>query len=120
MFKKSFGSYQTLNPRIPISAFVTRRKETRICSSKATEILFDKRKIGAVILDASPSGMQLSCKIKPGVGSIIHLLNPAVDGKIIWRDDKNNLIGIKFIKASPRRIECCAFCCICEFINCPM
>jgi len=90
---------------MPILAGMSRRKENRIIAGEATEFVFCKRKFGAVILDASESGMKLSCEIKLGIGSIIHLVTPAVSGKIIWRDDKNNLIGLTFIKASSEQNE---------------
>jgi len=105
MFKNPFSFYQTWTDRIPILACVSRRKEIRILAGEATEFVFCKRKFGAVILDASESGMKLACEIKLGIGSIIHLVDPAVSGKIVWRDDKNNLIGITFIKASSGQNE---------------
>ena len=105
MFKNTFNSFQTWKAKTPIVVFLRRRKEARIHACEATEFIFCKRKFGAVIVDASASGMKLSCEIKLGVGSIIHLLNPTVSGKIVWRDNKNNLIGIKFIKATPERSE---------------
>jgi len=105
MFKYSLSSLQTWKSRTPIVALLRRRKEARIHACEATEFIFCKRKFGAVIIDASASGMKLSCEIKLGVGSVIHLLNPTVSGKIVWRDNENNLIGIQFIKAAPKRSE---------------
>jgi len=105
MFKNSFSSYKTWITRTSIGAFLSGRKAERIHACETTEFVFCKRKFGAIILDASASGMQLSCEIKLGIGSIIHLINPAVSGKIVWRDDKKNLIGIKFIKADPGQNE---------------
>ena len=102
MLKNSFSSFRNWKVRKPIVIFVKRRKEERIHASEPTEFIFCNRRFGAVILDASSSGMKLSCEIKLGIGSIIHLLNPTVSGKIAWRDDKKNLIGIKFIKGDPR------------------
>jgi len=100
MFKNSFSSYHTRKTKTTILAFLSRRKEARINACEATEFVFCKRKFGAVIIDASESGMKLSCEIKLGVGSIIHLVDPAVSGKIVWRNDKENSIGIEFIKTS--------------------
>jgi hypothetical protein len=100
MFKNCISSYNTRKPRTLIAVFLSRRKEARINACESTEFIFCNRRFGAVILDASASGMKLSCEIKLGVGSIIHLLNPSVSGKIVWRDDKKNLIGITFVKAS--------------------
>ena len=94
------SSYHTRKTKTTILAFLSRRKEARINACEATEFVFCKRKFGAVIIDASESGMKLSCEIKLGVGSIIHLVDPAVSGKIVWRNDKENSIGIEFIKTS--------------------
>jgi hypothetical protein len=105
MLKNLFSFYRNWNNGTDIFAFVKKRKATRIVAGEATEFIFCKRTFGAVILDASESGMKLACEIKLGVGSIIHLVDPAVTGKIVWRDDKHNLIGITFIKASPVESE---------------
>jgi hypothetical protein len=100
MFRNSFSSFRTWKIRKPIVIFLRRRKEDRIHACETTEFVFCNRRFGAVILDASSSGMKSSCEIKLGVGSIIPLLNPTVSGNIVWRDDKEHLIGIKFIKAA--------------------
>jgi len=105
MFKNLLSSHKEWKNGTDIFSFMKRRKNTRIVAGEATEFIFCKRKFGAVILDASESGMKLSCGIKLAVGSIIHLVDPAVAGKIIWRDDKKNLLGITFIKASPAQSE---------------
>jgi hypothetical protein len=73
-------------------------RHSRIESGTPTEFVFCNRKFGAVILDASDSGMKLSCEIRLGIGSIIHLVNPAISGKIVWRDDEKKSIGIRFVK----------------------
>ena len=74
------------------------KRHSRIESGTPTEFVFCNRKFGAVILDASDSGMKLSCEIRLGIGSIIHLVNPAISGKIVWRDDEKKSIGIRFVK----------------------
>ena len=77
------------------------RRETRVISGTPTEFIFCNRRFGAVIIDASNSGMKLSCSIRLGIGSIINLEEPSISGKIVWRDDKKNLMGITFVnKAS--------------------
>ena len=100
MFKNSFSFYHTRKTKTTIVTFMSRRKQARIHACATTEFVFCKRKFGAVIIDASESGMKLSCEIKLGVGSVIHLVDPAVSGKIVWRNDKDNSIGIEFIKTS--------------------
>ncbi len=100
MFQNSFSAYHTRKTRTSIVAFMGRRKEAPIHACAAMEFVFCKRKFGAVIIDASESGMKLSCKIKLGVGSIIHVVDPSASGKIVWRNDKDNSIGIEFIKTS--------------------
>ena len=109
MFKNPFSFYKTWKNGTDIFAFMKRRKNTRIVAGEATEFIFCKRTFGAVIVDASASGMKLACEIRLGIGSIIHLIDPAVAGKIVWRDDKKNLIGITFIKASPEQSEWACF-----------
>ena len=74
------------------------KRDGRIEAGTPTEFVFCNRKFGAVILDASDSGMKLSCDIRLGIGSIIHLVDPAISGKIVWHDDENQLMGIKLIK----------------------
>jgi hypothetical protein len=105
MFKNLLSSHREWKNGTGIFAFMKKRQATRIIAGEPTEFTFCKRTFGAVILDASESGMKLACEIKLVVGSIIHLVDPAVTGKIVWRDDKNNLIGITFIKASPVESE---------------
>jgi len=73
-------------------------RETRVISGTPTEFIFCNRKFGAVIIDVSNSGMKLSCDIKIGIGSLINLVDPAISGKIVWRDDEKNLMGIIFVR----------------------
>ena len=80
------------------------RRDTRVISGTPTEFVFCNRRFGAVIIDASNSGMQLSCAMRLGIGSIITLAEPAISGKIVWRDDKNNLMGIIFVNKESRSI----------------
>ncbi|HMK59741.1 MAG TPA: PilZ domain-containing protein [Dissulfurispiraceae bacterium] len=75
-----------------------RRRDARIISGTHTEFIFCNRKFGAMIVDASISGMKINCDIRLGIGSIIHFIDPAVSGKIVWRDDQKKLMGIKFIQ----------------------
>ncbi len=78
--------------------FPGKHRGTRINAGTPTEFVFCNRKFGAVILDASESGMKMSCEIRLGIGSIIHLVAPAISGKIVWRDDDNKLMGIEFVR----------------------
>ncbi len=80
------------------------RRDTRVISGTPTELIFCNRRFGAVIIDASNSGMQLSCAIRLGIGSIITLAEPAIHGKIVWRDDDNNLMGIIFVNNESQAI----------------
>ena len=80
------------------------RRDTRVISGTPTELIFCNRRFGAVIIDASNSGMQLSCAMRLGIGSIITLAEPSICGKIVWRDDKNNLMGIIFVNKESRAI----------------
>ena len=98
MFNNFFSSYKTGKTVTPIVVSLNRLKKDRIDVWETTEFVFCKRKFDAVIIDASSSGLKLSCEIQLGVGSIIQLLNPSITGKIVWRDDKKNLLGIKFLK----------------------
>ncbi len=77
-----------------------KQRETRIKTGTPTEFEFCNRRFGAVIIDASESGMKLSCEIRLGVGSIIHLVSPSISGRIVWRDDVNKLMGIEFVDKS--------------------
>ena len=81
-----------------------KRRNTRVISGTPTELIFCNRRFGAVIIDASNSGMQLSCAMRLGIGSIITLAEPSIRGKIVWRNDKNNLIGIIFVNEESRAI----------------
>jgi len=75
-----------------------RRRRARVVSGTPTEFIFCNRKFGAVIVDTSETGMKLSCDIRLAIGSVITLVEPAISGKIVWRDDRKNLFGITFIK----------------------
>jgi len=77
--------------------YAVKLREPRVISGTPTEFSFCNRKFGAVIIDVSNSGMKLCCDIRLGIGSIITLVEPSIYGKIVWRDDKNNLVGIKFV-----------------------
>jgi hypothetical protein len=77
--------------------YADKPRETRIISGTPTEFIFCNRKFGAVIIDASNSGMKLCCDIRLGIGSIITLVEPAICGRIVWRDDENNLMGVMFV-----------------------
>ena len=70
----------------------------RIEAGTPTEFIFCNRTFGAVIVDASDTGMKLLCEVRLGIGSIIRLLHPAMAGKIVWRDDEKQLMGIEFVK----------------------
>jgi len=70
--------------------YMNRRKDPGIHTQRATEIVFYRRRFGAVMLDKSASGVKLSCDIQLGVGSIIHLPHRSVCGKIVWRDARKN------------------------------
>ena len=85
-------------------AYAGNRKATRVISGTPTEFIFCNRKFGAVIIDASNSGMKLRCEIRLGIGSIINLVEPAICGKIVWRDVKNNSMGIVFVSKESRVI----------------
>lgn len=74
------------------------RRTARIISGTFTEFIFCNRKFGAVIIDASHTGMKLSCDIRLGIGTIITLIDPAMTAKIVWRDDGKNLMGVEFIR----------------------
>ena len=77
--------------------YESERRDARIISGTPTEFIFCDRKFGAVIIDASKTGMKISCGIRLGIGSIVHFVNPAFSGKIVWRNDHKNLMGIKFM-----------------------
>ena len=97
MIKNPFSLVRHLFIKTDNRKYEEMRKDTRIISGTPTEFIFCNRRFGAVIIDASSSGMQLSCSMRLGIGSIIHLVEPAICGKIVWRDDKNNLMGITFV-----------------------
>jgi hypothetical protein len=80
------------------SKCAVKRRAGRVASRTPTEFVFCNRTFGAVILDASNSGVKLCCDIRLGIGSIITLAEPAISGKIVWRDDNKHLMGVKFIK----------------------
>lgn len=100
--KNPFRSHKTWTVKRSICEVMGRQRDTRINSGTSTEFIFCNRTFGAVILDASESGMKLSCEVRLGIGSIIQLVDPAISAKIVWRDDENNLMGIEFVKNSTR------------------
>jgi len=73
------------------------RRKIRIDSGTPTEFFFCNRRFGAVILDTSNTGMKLVCDIRLGIGSILTFTSPAISGKVVWRDDAHNLMGIRFV-----------------------
>jgi len=77
--------------------YAAKRRGPRVICGTPTEFIFCNRKFGAVIIDVSNSGMKLCCDIRLGIGSIITLVEPSICGKIVWRDDENNLMGIMFV-----------------------
>ena len=96
MIRNPFSLVRHLFSKTDGHEYEGKRRETRVISGTPTEFIFCNRRFGAVIIDASNSGMKISCGTRLGIGSIINLVDPAVCGKIVWRDDKKNLMGITF------------------------
>ncbi len=97
MIRNPFSLVRHLFIKTDSSKYEDMRRDTRVISGTPTEFVFCNRRFGAVIIDASNCGMKLSCDMRLGIGSIIYLVDPAICGKIVWRDDKEHLMGIIFI-----------------------